>query len=102
MEKLYTIIQIRLRAECGSGHELLIAKFRLKLKKVGKITRSFRYELSQILYTYVVKVTNRIKGLAVIDRLPEELWTEVCDIVQEAMVKTIPRGKENEKVKVVV
>ena len=84
----------RLGADCGSDHELLIAKFRLKLKKVGKITRSFRYELSQILYTYVVKVTNRIKGLAVIDRLPEELWTEVHDIEQEAVIKTIPKKKK--------
>ena len=70
-------------ADCGSDHELLIAKFRLKLKKVGKTTRSFRYELSQIPYDYIVEVRNRLKGLDLIDRVPDELWTEVCDIVQE-------------------
>ena len=61
----------------GSDHELLIAKFRLKLKKVGKTTRPFRYDLNQITYDYIVKVTNRSKGLYLIDRVPEELWTEV-------------------------
>ena len=64
-------------ADCGSDHELLIAKFRLKLKKVGKTTRPFRYDLNQITYDYIVKVTNRSKGLYLIDRVPEELWTEV-------------------------
>ena len=68
-------------ADCGSDNELLIAKFRLKLKKVGKTTRPFRYDLNQILYDYTVKVTNRFKGLGLIDRMPEELWMEVCDIV---------------------
>ena len=72
----------RLEADCGSDHELLIAKFRLKWKKVGKITRPFRYDLNQILYDYIVEVTNRFKGLDLIDREPEELWMEVCDIVQ--------------------
>ena len=67
---------------------LLIAKFRLKLKKVGKTTRTFRYDLNQIPYDYTVKVTNRFKGLDLIDRAPEELWTEVCDIVQETGIKT--------------
>ena len=71
----------RLGADCGSEHELLTAKFRLKLKKVGKTTRPFRYDLNQILYDYTVKVTNRFKGLGLIDRMPEELWMEVCDIV---------------------
>ena len=61
----------------GSDHELLIAKFRLKLKKVGKTIRPFRYDLNQIPYNYTVEVTNRIKGLDLIDRVPEELWTEV-------------------------
>ena len=65
----------------GSDHELLIAKFRLKLKKVGKTTRPLRYDLNQTPYDYTVEVTNRFKGLDLIDRVPEELWTEVCDIV---------------------
>ena len=69
-------------ADCGSDHELLIAKFRLKLKKVGKITRPFRYNLNQIPYNYTVEVRNRFKGLDLIDRVPDELWTEVGDIVQ--------------------
>ena len=71
----------RLGADCGSDHELLIAKFRLKLKKVGKTTRTFRYDLNQILYYYTVKLRNRFKGLDLIDRVPDELWNEVCDIV---------------------
>ena len=66
---------------CGSHHELLIAKFRLKLKKVGKTTRPFRYDLNQIPYDYTVEVRNRFKGLDLIDRMPDELWTEVRDIV---------------------
>ena len=86
-------------AHCGSDHELLIAKFRLKLKKVGKTTRPFRYDLSQIPYDYTVEVTNRFKGLDLIDRVPEELWTEVCDIVQEAVIKTIPKKKKCKKAK---
>ena len=71
----------RLGADCGSDHELIIAKFRLKLKKVGKTTRSFSYDLNQIPYDYTVEMTNRLKGLDLIDRLPEELWTEVPNIV---------------------
>ena len=66
-------------ADCGSDHELLIVKFRLKLKKVGKTTRSFRYDLNQTPYNYTVEVRNRFKGLDLIDRMPEELWMEVCD-----------------------
>ena len=89
MEKLYTVSKKRLGADCGSDHEPLIAKFRLKLKKVVKITRPFRYDLNQIPYDYTVEVTNRFKGLDLIDRVPEELWMEICDIVQEAVVKTI-------------
>ena len=65
----------------GSDHELLIAKFRLKLKKVGKITRPFRYDLNQIPYDYTVEVRNRLKRLDLKDRVPEELWMEVLDIV---------------------
>ena len=68
-------------ADCGSDHELLIAKLRLKLKKVRKTTRPFRYDLNQIPYDYTVEVTNRFKGLHMIDRVPEELWMKVCDIV---------------------
>ena len=80
-------------ADCGSDHELLIAKFRLKLKKVGKTTRSFMYDLNQILYEDTVEVRNRFKGLDLIDRVPDELWTEVCDIVQETGIKTIPKKR---------
>ena len=75
-------------------HELLIAKFRLKLKKVGKTTRPFRYDLNQIPYDYTVEVTNRFKVLDLIDRVPEELWTEVCDIIQKAVIKTVPKKKK--------
>ena len=69
-------------AQIMINHELLIAKFRLKLKKVGKTTRPFRYDLSQIAYDYTVEVTNRFKGLDLKDRVPEELWTDIHDIVQ--------------------
>ena len=89
--------KIRLGADCGSDHELLIDKFRLKLKKVGKTTRPFRYDLSQIPYNYTVEVTNRFKGLDLIDRMPEELWMEVCDIVQETGIKAIPRKRNAKK-----
>ena len=84
MEKLYTA-KTRLGAVCGSDHDLLIAKFRLKLKKVGKTTRPFRYDLNQIPYNYTVEVRNRFKGLDLIDRVSDELQTEVCDIVEEAL-----------------
>ena len=73
MEKLYIVSKNKTGADCGSDHELLIAKFRLKLKKVQKTTRPFRYDLNQIPYSYTVKVTNRFKGLDLIDRVPEEL-----------------------------
>ena len=99
MEKLYTVSKKRPRADCGSDHELLIAKFRLKLKKVGKTTRPFRYDLNQILYYYRVEVTNRFKELHLIDRVPEELWTEVHNIVQEAVLKTILEKKKCKKAK---
>ena len=91
--------KIRLGADCGSDHELLIAKFRLKLKKVGKTTRPFRYDLNQIPYNYTVEATNQFKGLDHIDRVPEELWTEVRVIVQEAVIKTIPKKKKCTKAK---
>ena len=83
--------------DCGSDHELLIAKFRLKLKKVWKTARPFKYDVSQIPYSYTVEVTNRFKGLDLIDRVPEELWTEVHDIVQETGIKTIPQKKKCKK-----
>ena len=84
----------RLGADCGSDHELLIAKFRLILKKVGKTTRPFRYDLNQILYDYTVEVRNRFKGLDLIDRVPDELWRQVHDIVEETVIKTIPKKKK--------
>ena len=86
-------------AHCDSDHELLITKFRLKLKKVGKTTRPFRYDLNQIPYNYTMEVRNRYKGLDLIDRMPEELWTEVHDIVQETGSKTIPKKKKCKKAK---
>ena len=92
--------KIRLGADCGSDHELLIAKFRLKLKKVGKTTRPFRHDLNQIPYDYTLGVRNRFKGLDLIDRLPDELWTEeVRDTVQETGSKTIPKKKKGKKAK---
>ena len=81
-EALYSQQKQRLVADCGSDHELLIAKCRLKLKKVRKTTRPFRYDLNQIPYDYTVEVRNRFKGLDLIDRVPDELWMEVCDIIQ--------------------
>ena len=84
-------------ADCGSDHELLVAKLRLKLKKIGKTTRPFRYDLNQIPYDYPVEVRNRFKGLGLIDRVPDELWNEVRDIVQETGIKTIPMEKKCKK-----
>ena len=78
---------------CGSDHKILIAKFRLKLK-IGKTFRAFRYDLNQIPYDYTVEVRNRFKGLDLIDRVPDELWMEVGDIIQEAVIKTIPKKKK--------
>ena len=89
----------RLGADCISEHELLIAKFRLKLKKVEKATRPFRYDLNQIPYNYTVEVRNRFEGLDWIDRVPEELWMKVHDIVQETEIKTIPKKKKCKKAK---
>ena len=89
----------RPEAGCGSDNELLIAKFRLKLKKVGKTIRPFRYDLNQIPYDYTVEVRNRFKGLHLIDRVPDELWNEVRDIVQETGIKTIPMEKKCKKAK---
>ena len=104
MEKLYTVNNNKKRpgAGCGSDHELLIAKFRLKLKKVGKTSRPFRYDLNQIPYDYTVEVRNRLKGLDLIDRVPDELWTEVRDVVQGDRNQDHPQEKEMQKSKIVV
>ena len=85
--------------DCGSDHEFLIAKCILKLKKVGKTTRPFRYDLNQIPYDYTVEVRSRFKGLDLTDRMPDELWNEVCDTVQETGIKTIPMEKKCKKAK---
>ena len=87
LHKLYRIILI------------LIAKFRLKLKKTGKTIRPFRYDLSQIPYDYTVEVTNRLKGLDLVNRVTEKLWTEVRNTVQQAVIKTIPKKKKCKKQK---
>ena len=93
MEKLCSLAKTRPGADCGSDHELLIAKFTLKLKKVGKTTRLFRYDPNQILYDYTAQVTNRSKRLDLVDRVPEELWMEIYNIVQEMVTKTIQRKR---------
>ena len=93
-EALYCQKKTRPGANCGSDHQLLIAKFRFKLKKVGKTTRPARYNLNQIPCEYVVEVMNRVKELYLVNKIPEELWTEVCDIVEE-----IPKKKKNKKAK---
>ena len=102
MEKLYRVNKNRPGADCGSDHELLIAKFRLKLKNIGKTIRSLRHDLNQIPYEYTVEVKNRCKGLDLIDRVPEELWMKVHNIVQEVVIKTIFKKKEMQKGKMVV
>ena len=93
-ETLYSQLKQRSGVDCGSYCEL-----RLKLKKVGKTTRPFRYDLNQIPYDYTVEVRNRFKGLDLIDRVPDELWMEIRDIVQEAVIKTIPKKKKCKKAK---
>ena len=98
MEKLQKA-KTRPGADCGLDHELLIAKFRLKLKKVRKTTRPYRYDLNQIPYDYTVEVRNRFKGLDLIDRVPDELWNKFRDIVEETGIKTIPMEKKCKKAK---
>ena len=95
MEKLYTVSKNK--AGSWLWFRSWIAKYRLKLKKVGKTTRPFRSDLNQIPYNYTVEVTNRFKEFDLIDRVPEELWMEVRDIVQEAVIKTIPQKKKCKK-----
>ena len=102
MEKQYTVSKNKTGADCGSDHELLITKFRLKLKKVEKTTRPFRYDLNKIPYDYTVELRNRFKGLDLIDGVPDELWMEVPDIVQETEIKTIPKKKKGKKSKMAV
>ena len=92
MEKSIQSAKTRPGADCGSDYEL-----RLKLKRVGKTTRPFRYNLNQIPYDYTVEVRNRFKGLDLIDRVPDELWTEVCDFVRETGIETIPMEKKSKK-----
>ena len=100
MEKLYTVTKNkRSGADCGPYHELLIFKFRLKLKKVRKTTRPYKYDLNQIPYDYTVEVRNRFKGLDLIDSVPDELWMEVRNIVQETGIKTIPKENKCKKSK---
>ena len=100
MEMLYNkSAKTRPGTDCGLDHELLIANFKLKLKKVGKSTRSFRYDLSQIAYDYTVEVTNIFKGLDLVDRVPEELCMEAHNVVQETETKTIPKKKKCKKAK---
>ena len=94
----YTYLEQEEKPPFDKG-KLLIAKFRLKLKKVGKTTRPFRYDLNQIPYGYTVVVRNRFKGWDLIDRVPEELWMEVCNTEQKAVIKTIPKKKKCKKAK---
>ena len=98
-ENLLPLILLFIFGQAYLDTNVFIAKFRLKLKKVGKTTRPFRYDLNQILYDYTVEVRNRFKGVDLIDREPEELWTEARDIVQETAIKTIPMEKKCKKAK---
>ena len=99
MGKLYTVSKNKTGGNCGSDNQLLIAKFKLKVKKIGKTSRPFRYDINQIPYDYTVEVTNRFKGLDLIDRVPEELLTEVYNIVQEVVTKITPKKKKCKKSK---
>ena len=85
--------------DCGSDHQPLLAKFRFKLKKAKKTTKPFRHDLNQISYDYTMEVTNRFKGLDLMDRVSKELWTEVHKIVQEAVTQTISMEKKRNKAK---
>ena len=89
----------RPRVNCGSDHELLIAKFRLKLRAVWKTTSPFRYDLNQIPYDYTVEVINPFNRLDLVDRVPQEVWMEMHNIVQKAVTNTIPQKKKGQKAK---
>ena len=89
MEKLYTVSKNKPETDCSSDHELHIEKFRLNLKKVGKTTRTFRYDLYQTPYDYTVELINRFKGSDLVDRMSEGLWTEVHNIVQNHLKEKI-------------
>ena len=102
MEKLYTVSKNKTKSWLWFGSWTSYWQIQIKWKKVGKSTRPFRYDLNQIPYNYTVVVTNRLKGLDLIDRVPEELWTEVHDIVEEAGIKIIPEEKKMQKGKMVV
>ena len=101
MEKLYTVFSLysktRPGVDCGSNHELLIAKFRLKLKKVGKTARPFRYDLNQIPCDYTVEVRNRFKGLYLIDSMPDELWTLFMTLYRRQVSRPSPRKRNAKK-----
>ena len=102
MEKLYTVSKPRTRADCGSDHELLIAKFRLKLKKIGKTTRPFRYDLNQIPDDYTVEVRNRFKGLDLIIECLMNYGMRFVTLYPETGIKTIPMEKNCKKRKMAV
>ena len=91
------LAKARLGADCGSDHEHLIDKFRLKVKSVEETTRTFRHDLNQFPYDYTVELRNSFKGLDLIDRVPDELWTEIHDILQETGIKTILKKKKCKK-----
>ena len=99
MENSIQSAKTRPGADYGSDHELIIAKFRLKLKKAGKTTRPLRYDLNQISYNYTVEVMNRFNRLDLVDRVPEELWREFHNTVQKVVTKTIPKKNKCEKAK---
>ena len=101
MEKLYIVSKTRLGADHGSDYEIFTAKFRFKLKKVGKTTRPFRCDLNKVLNDYTVEVRNRFKGLGLIDRVPDELWTEVHNSVQEVHQNHLQK-KEMQESKIIV
>ena len=97
--ELIQTAKTRPEADCGSDHQFLTAKFSLQLQKTGKNNRSAKYDLSQIPYEFAVEVTNRFKGLDLVNSVPEELWTEVCNVTQEMAKKIIPKKKKSNKAK---
>ena len=97
IDKLYTVNQNKTRVDCGSDHELLIVNFRFKLKKVGKTTKSFRYDLNQIPYDYTVEVRNRFKGLDLIDRVPDELGMRFMTLYRRQGSRPSPRKRNAKK-----